>query len=172
VEDAQDTGPFPPELKALTEQALAALVADREREGAQTRAHLLQTVQSLQDLAKQWRAAAAGHPDKIREKLTKRIAQWALQPADAGRLETEVAFFADRSDITEEIQRFDAHLEEFAKLVGSGLPAGRKLDFLTQELHRETNTVASKADDLTLSRLAVEAKTAIEKLREQVQNVE
>ncbi|MBY0369615.1 DUF1732 domain-containing protein, partial [bacterium] len=119
------------------------------------------------------RTRAADHPNRIREKLTKRIKEWALTPpVDASRLEWEVAFFADRSDISEEIQRFEAHLEEFSRLVAASAPAGRKLDFLTQELHREANTIASKADDQAISRAAVEAKAGIEKLREQVQNVE
>jgi uncharacterized protein (TIGR00255 family) len=173
VEDGQEAAPLAPELRELVNQALTTLVAERRREGAQTQTSLQATVASLKSLANQWTQSAAQHPAKIREKLTKKIQQWNLGgTADPQRLELEVAFYADRSDIAEEIQRFEAHLEEFTKLLTASGPVGRKLDFLTQELHRETNTVASKADDLSLSRLAVEAKTAIEKLREQVQNVE
>lgn len=173
VEDSLESAPLPPELRGLVDAALAALVGERRREGAQTQASLKQTVEALKALAGQWKTLADGHPEKIRERLTKKIQQWNLGgTADPQRLELEIAFFADRADISEEIQRFEAHLEEFSKLLSLKVPVGRKLDFLTQELHRETNTVASKADDLSLSRLAVEAKTAIEKLREQVQNVE
>jgi uncharacterized protein (TIGR00255 family) len=173
VEDSAEAAPLSPELRALVAHALTALVTERTREGAQTQATLAATVACLQTLAGQWKTAAAAHPEKIRERLEKKIAQWNLGgTADPQRLELEVAFFADRADIAEEIQRFEAHLDEFSKLVAGKGPVGRKLDFLTQELHRETNTVASKADDLSLSRLAVEAKTSIEKLREQVQNVE
>lgn len=160
-------------IKKLCEEVLAALIVERKREGAETQKNLQETVQTLQTLCQEVKALAAGHPEKIRERLQKRIAQWTLTPpVDASRLETEIAFFADRADISEEIQRFEAHLAEFFKLLKIAQPVGRKLDFLTQELHRETNTIASKADDLGISRLAVEAKTAIEKLREQVQNVE
>ncbi len=173
VEESQESAPLPTELRDLVTQALDALVKARNREGAQTQTSLQSTVASLKTLSAQWTQAAAGHPEKIRERLTKKIQQWNLGgTADPQRLELEVAFFADRSDISEEIQRFEAHLDEFSQLLSGNGPVGRKLDFLTQELHRETNTVASKADDLSLSRLAVEAKTAIEKLREQVQNVE
>ncbi len=173
VEETAETPTLPPALRALVEQTVSKLVAERKREGEQTRLSLQATVKSLGALSEQWKTNAEVQHAKIRERLQKRLQQWNLSSSvDAQRLELEVAFLADRSDISEEIQRFEAHLQEFSKLTQAKEPVGRKLDFLTQELHRETNTIASKADDLGLSRLAVEAKTAIEKLREQVQNVE
>jgi uncharacterized protein (TIGR00255 family) len=87
-------------------------------------------------------------------------------------LEWEIAFFADRADITEEINRLRIHATEFARLLEDKKPVGRKLDFLTQELHREVNTMGSKSGQIEVTRLTLEAKTVIEKLREQVQNVE
>jgi uncharacterized protein (TIGR00255 family) len=173
VEEAAETKPAVGFLQELCNDALRLLVQERKREGQQTRQTLEQITAGLRALFQEIRALAKGHPETIRQKLTKRVGQWNLSaPIDATRLETEIAFFADRADIEEEIQRFEAHLEEFSKLLALSQPIGRKLDFLTQELHRETNTIASKAGDLGISRLAVEAKTAIEKLREQVQNVE
>lgn len=173
LEETQEATTLPPAIRAVFEKAVDALVVERKREGEKTCETLVETTASLKALVDQARALSGAHPSKIREKLEKRIEQWALSGnLDAARLATEVAFYAERADIAEEIQRFEAHLEEFSKLLKQPQPVGRKLDFLTQELHRETNTIASKADDLGLSRLAVEAKTAIEKLREQVQNVE
>ncbi len=173
TEEGSESTPLGPELRALFNEALDLLIKEREREGEQTRKTLAQTLGLLSGMATQWTGLATAHPDRIRERLQKRIEQWKLDGSvDTQRIETEVAFYAERADISEEIQRFSAHVEEFSKLLGARQPVGRKLDFLTQELHREANTIASKADDLSISRLAVEAKTAIEKLREQVQNVE
>lgn len=173
TDDGGETATLGPELRALFNEALETLVQERAREGEQTRKALAQTLELLQTTATQWEALADAQPGRIRERLQKRIDQWQLDgTVDAQRIEAEVAFYAERSDISEELQRFAAHVEEFSKLLGAKHPVGRKLDFLTQELHREANTIASKADDLGISRLAVEAKTAIEKLREQVQNVE
>lgn len=173
AEEGADSATLGPELRALFQEALEVLVKERGREGEQTRKTLALTLEQLKAMATQWLVLADGQPDRIRERLQKRIEQWKLEgTVDTQRLEAEVAFYADRADISEEIQRFSAHVEEFSKLLSGKLPVGRKLDFLTQELHREANTIASKADDLGISRLAVEAKTAIEKLREQVQNVE
>jgi uncharacterized protein (TIGR00255 family) len=94
------------------------------------------------------------------------------QPLDEGRLATEVAMWAEKSDISEELARLHAHLGEFARLLDEGGPVGRTLDFLIQELNREVNTVGSKADDLELSQAAIAAKSTLEKLREQAQNIE
>lgn len=173
VEASTETPALPTELLKLVDQALDGLVAERCREGAATAKTLAGLTQTLRGLCAHWRTRAHHHPEAIRERLGRKVAEWNLgTPVDAARLEWEVAFFAQRSDISEEIQRFEAHLEEFSSLLQAQQPVGRKLDFLTQELHREVNTIASKADDLEISRSSVEAKTAIEKLREQVQNVE
>ena len=92
---------------------------------------------------------------------------------DPGRLAQEVAYLAERSDITEELVRLRAHLDSMEELLGdSNAPRGKELDFLTQELHRETNTIHSKADDLAIGRAALAIKSEVEKIREQVQNVE
>jgi len=94
-------------------------------------------------------------------------------PHDSGRIEQEAALAADRSDVSEELQRLEAHLSQFASLVASSTePVGKRLDFLTQEILREMNTLGSKARDLQLTREVLEMKSEIEKIREQVQNVE
>jgi len=93
---------------------------------------------------------------------------------DAGRLEQEAALLADRADVTEELVRLGSHLEQLAGLFGQpdGDPLGKRLEFLLQEVHRENNTIGSKSADLELSRLTIEMKTELEKVREQIQNLE
>ena len=92
--------------------------------------------------------------------------------ADDERIIREVALFADKCDISEEITRLSSHFDQFRTLCGSSAPAGRPLDFLCQEIFREFNTIGAKANDSTLAHLVVAAKTELEKIREQVQNIE
>jgi uncharacterized protein (TIGR00255 family) len=111
--------------------------------------------------------------ERKQQRLRERVqALLGSQPLDEGRLATEVAMWAEKSDITEEVARLHAHMGEFTRLLDEGGPVGRTLDFLIQEMNREVNTVGSKADDLELSQAAIAAKSTLEKLREQVQNIE
>ena len=91
---------------------------------------------------------------------------------DPGRLETEIALLADRTDVTEELVRLDSHFAQLATLLDAPEPAGRRLDFLLQEMAREANTVGAKSQDAELGHLVVELKSEVERMREQVQNVE
>ena len=91
---------------------------------------------------------------------------------DAGRIEQEAAILADRSDISEEVIRAKSHLEQFKVIMDAGVPAGQKLNFLLQEINREFNTIGSKAGKTEISHMVVDVKSELEKLREQVQNVE
>ena len=93
-------------------------------------------------------------------------------PADESRLLTECAVFADKSDISEELARLDSHFKQFRSMLEEKVPVGRKLDFLVQEINRETNTIGSKANNAKIARLVVDMKGEIEKIREQVQNIE
>ncbi len=178
VEDAQDPGESLVFLKPLFVKALDELEGMRRAEGARLKKLLEAGLDELGKLGDKLAALAPTHPATIQAKLQERMQQWEQGgklggKADPQRIEWEIAFFADRADITEEIDRLRAHLSEFRKILGSGVGAmGRKLDFLTQELHREVNTMASKAALLDITRLTVDARSAIEKLREQVQNVE
>ena len=110
---------------------------------------------------------------EYRERITQRIREIleGVQP-DEGRLLTEAALFADRTAIDEELVRLRSHLQQLEDMLRDDVPVGRKLDFLVQELNRETNTIGSKANDLTVTRIVVDIKSEIEKIREQVQNVE
>jgi len=154
-------------------KALADLVARREAEGAA----LAQDLGALHDslgtqvgfMAERVPPAAARQMARLRERMQALLGEI---PLDEGRLATEVAVWAARSDIAEELTRLRAHLDQFAALLRDGGTVGRTLDFLIQEMNREVNTVGSKADDLELSQTVIAAKSTLEKLREQVQNLE
>jgi uncharacterized protein (TIGR00255 family) len=115
--------------------------------------------------------------DEYRQRLTKRIGEFLAKSEsqidlDQARLAQEVAYLADRSDISEEIQRLKSHIEHFRQIMTETTEVGKRLDFLTQELNREANTIASKTNNLTVKENALGIKSEIEKIREQVQNVE
>lgn len=109
--------------------------------------------------------------NRLFERLKRTLAELnvSLEPADVIK---EVSVFADRSDISEEIVRLRSHLEQFQASMNLPDSAGRKLDFLTQEMNRETNTIGSKANDVEIARCVIEIKTAIERIREMIQNIE
>jgi uncharacterized protein (TIGR00255 family) len=106
---------------------------------------------------------------RLRERMQAMLAGAEI---DQGRLATEVAVWADKSDVSEELTRLRAHLTQLTALLVADGPVGRTLDFLIQEIHREVNTIGSKADDLEISQAVIAAKSTIEKMREQVQNLE
>ncbi len=108
---------------------------------------------------------------RIRERLAERIEALGI-PADRERLEQEIALLAQKLDVSEELDRLTAHIAEFRNNLRSGIPVGRRLDFLVQEFNREANTLASKSADADTTRQAVDIKVLIEQIREQVQNVE
>ncbi|MBK7709074.1 MAG: DUF1732 domain-containing protein [Acidobacteria bacterium] len=120
---------------------------------------------------------AGGVAEEFRQRLTKKITEMLARTEsqidiDQGRLAQEIAFMADRSDISEEIQRLRSHIEQFRQIVDEETEVGKRLDFLTQELNREANTIASKTNNLVVKENALAIKSEIEKIREQVQNVE
>ena len=115
-------------------------------------------------------------PESVREaneKMKSRVRE-LLDGADydEARLLTECAIFADRADISEELARLGSHFSQFRNIVAENVPVGRKLDFLVQEMNREVNTIGSKASDGEIARLVIEAKSTVEKIREQIQNIE
>lgn len=160
-------------LCELLQDAVDGLCAMRASEGAKLQAVLLAELAALGQSVTQAEKLASQQTPAIRQRLETRLQQLALSaPPDAQRLELEVALIADKSDVTEELERLKAHLDSFQKLLKAKTPAGRQLEFLTQELHREVNTLASKSALLELTQLSVDARARIEKLREQIQNVE
>lgn len=157
------------------EQAARELLAMREKEGEIIFGDLAKRIAKLEREIEKIASIAHELPGLYREKITQRLQELspeAMEVIDEHRLAAEILLYVDRSDITEEIVRFRSHLRQFADTLKMTEPIGRKLDFLTQELHREANTIASKSSELTISHNVVEIKAEIEKIREQVQNIE
>lgn len=159
-------------MKAL-EKALAEWDRARKREGSHLRRDLETRLGVVAKLAKAIRREAGAVPQAYREALLRRLGEAGL-PVDLGdeRIVREVALFADRCDISEELSRLVGHLEEFRRLCRVDEPSGRAMDFLCQELHRELNTMGSKAGHLGIAHAVVAGKTEVERIREQVQNAE
>ncbi|QQS44894.1 MAG: YicC family protein [Acidobacteriota bacterium] len=157
---------------ALT-HALTALVAMRAVEGHELQKELLARVERIQLHLGVIEADSDGVVEAYREKLRARITELLDKTAvDETRLAQEVAYLAERSDITEEIARLKSHLVQLRELISSDGEIGKKLDFLLQETNREANTILSKSGELSICDAAIEIKTEVEKLREQAQNVE
>lgn len=168
-----------PEFQAGFETALAQYLESRQVEGSALASALRGSLQSLAASAVKVRESIPATRERLQLKLQERIRE-LLQAAgfpesqiDQGRLLQEVAMQADRSDIEEELQRLDAHLNQFEAILGSGGGGkGRRLEFLLQEMHREVNTMGSKATDIGVTQAVLDAKSELERLREQIQNVE
>jgi uncharacterized protein (TIGR00255 family) len=160
-------------IEVAVAAALAELDAMRAREGALLRRELDARREQLADLFERVAAAAETGLDGLRARLAERVRELRAELlADETQVAQEIARFAGRSDITEERVRFDAHLAHWQALSDSAEPCGRKLDFLLQEMNREVNTAGSKAEGPAVSELIVALKAELEKMREQVQNVE
>jgi uncharacterized protein (TIGR00255 family) len=161
-------------LHRALEQAFNALNEMRRTEGAALTNDLLARLQRLRELGGSIAGRAPDLVAQYRTKLHARIAKLLSDgslASDPARLETEVAIFADRADVTEEITRLNAHCDHFADIAASDDAVGRTLDFLLQEMGREANTIGSKISDASITHLVVEIKTELERVREQVQNV-
>ena len=160
-------------IEAAVDQALADLDAMRVREGAHLRADLDGRQQALAVLIERLRVAAEEGRAELERRLRDRVDEISLElPVDQAMIAQEIVRTAARSDISEEITRFRAHLAHWDALSESDEACGRKLDFLLQEMNREINTIGSKADGLRVSELIINSKAELEKMREQVQNVE
>jgi uncharacterized protein (TIGR00255 family) len=160
-------------LRPAVAGALGELASTREREGAALARDLAAHRDRIAALAAELAKRTAALPEKFSRRLEERLAALRGQPGfEPARVAQEAALMAERLDVSEELVRLDAHLGHFAELLGAGGAVGRKLDFVIQELGREINTIASKSQDAGVSALVIEAKAELEKLREQVQNVE
>lgn len=160
-------------LKIALEKALKLLVSMRESEGEGLKANLLERLTYIESVLKEIEKRAPEVVKEYKQKLEGRIKELLEQQTlDETRLSTEVAIFADRCSIDEEIVRLESHIKQFRETLDIELPVGRKLDFLVQEMNREINTIGSKANDLSIVKNVVEIKSEIEKLREQIQNIE
>ncbi len=164
-------------VESAIDQALDSLELMRASEGASLAAEMRVRVAKIEAEVPIIEAAAAGLADAYRQRLQKRVTELIARGSqavevDPGRLAQEVAYLADRSDISEELTRLRSHLEQFRSSIDADGEVGKRLDFLLQELNREANTVLSKSTEISIKDSALAIKAEVEKLREQVQNVE
>jgi uncharacterized protein (TIGR00255 family) len=157
------------------ERAASALDAMRLQEGSSLLDDLQGRLRRIEGLCREVERRAPdvveAHRKRLRERAERLLAATDLE-ADTPRLEQEIAMFAERSDICEEITRLESHSAQFSKLLSSDEPVGRRLDFLLQEMAREANTIGAKSPDAQISHAVIDIKAEIERMREQVQNVE
>ncbi|HHW30203.1 MAG TPA: YicC family protein [Clostridiaceae bacterium] len=160
-------------LQVAVQNALDALIKMREQEGETLKKDLIQKAESLESTIDRITLRAPEVVKEYKIKLENRIKELLEQQTiDESRIATEVAFFADRCSIDEELVRLRSHMHQFVDTLNMEQPVGRKLDFLIQEINREVNTIGSKANDLEITKNIIELKSEIEKMREQVQNIE
>lgn len=164
-----------PAIEQTLSTALAQLDRMRSEEGramaADLRANCLAASASLAEVERRAPLVIENYRERLRERLSKSLAGHGVS-IDVSELLREVSLFADRSDISEEMVRLRSHLEQFLATMEEPESSGRKLEFLTQEMVRESNTIGSKANDVEIARYVIEIKTAIERIREMIQNVE
>jgi uncharacterized protein (TIGR00255 family) len=152
--------------------ALDVMLEMRAREGEATEQDIRSRLELIVEHLEGVRARAPQVPQEWQQKLRERLERLDDNGGDPQRIAQEIAIFADRCDISEELSRFDSHLLQFDELLQKDVPVGRQIDFLVQELNREANTMGSKSNDAELTRNVVALKAELEKIREQVQNIE
>ncbi len=160
-------------VRQVADGALERFVAMRTAEGARLEADLCGRLARIEMLVAQVQEQSPRTVEAYRERLTAKIQEvLADRQLDDARILTEAAVFADRIAVDEETVRLSSHIAQFREILGSGGSVGRKLDFLVQEMNREANTIGSKAQDVAVAQIVVEIKSEIEKIREQIQNIE
>ena len=170
-EEDTDTEGLAAACRTLFEATLADLVAMRAREGERLRELLEQRAEALAKLVATMRARLPELRTHLQQRLRDRVAEYGAS-VDPERLAQELALLLQRADVDEELDRLEGHIAEIRRVIAGDEAAGRRLDFLMQELNREANTLSSKSQELDTTRLAVDMKVLIEQMREQVQNVE
>ncbi|MGB2706275.1 MAG: YicC/YloC family endoribonuclease [Candidatus Omnitrophota bacterium] len=169
----KDTSRVWPLMREVVDEALKKLLRDREREGGFLFGDMTKRLRRIKRIVKDIKRSADSNVQTYKRRLKDRIKELSGGYAvDRGRLEVEVAIFAKNSDITEELTRLDNHIRNFTRAIKKSGEVGKKLDFIAQELHREINTVGSKSSGFNISKGVIEIKTEIEKIREQLKNIE
>ena len=173
IDDKQEMAEMQEVLFEAVNDAVVNLIEMREKEGASLKNDMLEKLKSIEAMSAKIIEKAPAVAQMFREKLTQRLAE-ALKDTeiDEARILTEVTIFADRSCIDEEITRLGSHIEQMKSILEENDSIGRKLDFLVQEMNREVNTIGSKASDIEITQIVVDLKSEIEKIREQIQNIE
>ena len=160
-------------VSQVANEALDNFVAMRETEGARLREDILSRLETVLKLTEKVEQQSPQTVENYRNKLyQKLLTLLADRNVDDARVLTEAAIFADRVAVDEETVRLRSHVQQFREILSSSEPVGRKLDFLTQELNRESNTIGSKAQDAKVAAIVIELKSELEKIREQIQNIE
>jgi uncharacterized protein (TIGR00255 family) len=163
------------DIKSVLDVALDAFIERRTTEGENLLKNIREKIENIKGyvatISDNSDKDTKEYPDTLKDKILKFLGDNSIH-IDDQRILTEVAIFADKVAIDEELVRLDSHFGAFEEIAQSNEPAGRKLDFLAQEMNREANTILSKANDLEISNKGIELKTAIEKVREQIQNIE
>lgn len=161
------------DVQSVALQAVDAFVAMRAAEGEKLKADVAGRLDTIEELVAKIEQGSAGRVQAYSDKLYARLQELlGDRSIDESRLVTEAALFADKTAIDEETVRLHSHVAQYREILTLDEPVGRKLDFLTQELNRESNTIGSKCQDVAITRLVVELKSEIEKIREQIQNIE
>lgn len=160
-------------VEPVAHKAFEIFLQMRKAEGEKMAADLLGHLETLETIRKELVEKAPQVVAESNQRMQNRIREiLGNVPADESRLLTECAVFADKADISEELARLDSHFQQFRSMLEEEVPVGRKLDFLVQEINRECNTIGSKSSDTAFAKLVIEAKSAVEKIREQIQNIE
>ena len=161
------------DVQSVALQAVDAFVAMRAAEGEKLKADVAGRLDTIEELVAKIEQGSAGRVQAYSDRLYTRLQELlGDRSIDESRLVTEAALFADKTAIDEETVRLHSHVAQYREILTLDEPVGRKLDFLTQELNRESNTIGSKCQDVAITRLVVELKSEIEKIREQIQNIE
>ena len=161
------------DVKTVTEKAVAKFVEMREREGEKLREDVLERLDTIERLVTQIELVSPQTVEDYRNRLYSRLCEVLSQnDIDEQRIVTEAAIFADKVATAEETVRLRSHIKQLTDMLESSDPIGRKTDFLIQEFNREANTIGSKAQDVSITKLVVDLKSEIEKIREQIQNIE
>lgn len=171
--DEEDEKKIVDQLKEAMNSAIEALIQMRRNEGEQLKADILQKISNLENMLSKIEEIAPNVVVEYRNKLNNRIKEIISDnKPDEGRLELEIALFADRCSIEEEITRLKSHFKQVRQTLDMEQGIGRKLDFIVQEMNREINTIGSKANSVDITKVVVDAKSEMEKIREQIQNIE
>ncbi len=175
-ESAEETAVLSQAMIASLEEAIIALCAMREKEGDALQGVLEERITSIGSLARQADQLPSRGPEAVRQRLYRQIEELvgaaSAEQLDSQRLHQEAMLIAVKADIREELDRLTSHVQQAGDLIRRGGAVGRRLDFLAQELSRETNTLCAKSNDMALTAIGIDLKTLVEQLREQVQNVE
>jgi len=173
VKNEEDAETLWNDVKTVLHLAMEEFLAMRRAEGEKLYADVMYRLSVIENIVKEIETSAPQRVQAYREKLYAKLQNiLADRQIDDARILTEAAIFADRVAIDEETTRLYSHISQYRKILSGNEPVGRKLDFLTQELNRETNTIGSKSNDLAITNMVVEIKAEIEKIREQIQNME